>query len=489
MCLERARLIEFDLEEADVVDIDKEIADARATLASLLILRQGTPVGCGSGRCDVRYKLHGLTHSQRTQSCSWRSITRAMNSTFSFTGDMGTESRLTFCRVKLTDLFGTWIDGGEGGEGGDRVNVFDIEPEPQGHLEAEPAAVEIISPEFNIESEERLHEFDIQPEFVEPEEQQQAMDDDVGRQDDVMGARPGRGLAEEGVDSLYIDLTSTLYIAGLLHIVHNCTKDLANVLLYWEWFTDHLRQLCRRLHKKWARQRLLETCFAAPPHCHHQNDYAHFTGGVYEGRWASVSNAVAQVLLINDSLRSAWSLPAYMFGNAQKHRARSGGPHIDYNMVNAAITSDEFWTYARVIDLLGEVLDFIMKFCEACPCHSPRLRFEGPARHSSKRKQARWNARKNKRRQPCPLGGMRVPELAAGVLDDILEQLANLGQAFLLCCSEIVVLSHAGRCRMMEEFARGRRHILFTVQMKAAFYNNLPWVLLGCAHHVPEKAR
>ena len=111
-----------------------------------------------------------------------------------------------------------------------------------------------------------------------------------------------------------------------------------------------------------------------------------------------------------------------------EEQARSGSHHIDYEMVNAAITSDVFWAYARVIDLLGEVLDYIMKFGEACPCHSPRLRFEGPARHSARRRMA---VRKKKQRLPCPLSGMRVPELAAGALDDILELLANVGQAFL----------------------------------------------------------
>ena len=42
---------------------------------------------------------------------------------------------------------------------------------------------------------------------------------------------------------------------------------------------------------------------------------------------------------------------------------------------------------------------------------------------------------------------------------------------------------------MMEEFARGRRHMIFTILLKTAFCKNVPWVLLGCAHHVPEKAR
>eukprot|EP00969_Alexandrium_andersonii_P161791 7151059-Alexandrium_andersonii.AAC.1 len=62
------------------------------------------PVGVGSGRADARYKVHALLHSERLASESWGDAVRLMNSTFSWTGDLGTESRLPSVRVAVRDL-------------------------------------------------------------------------------------------------------------------------------------------------------------------------------------------------------------------------------------------------------------------------------------------------------------------------------------------------------------------------------------------------
>ena len=97
----RALLIEADLEDADVSDLDKEISAARAILTDLLISTQGSLVGCGSGKCDVRYKLHGLVHSQRTQSCSWRSTARNINSYFFVHGRPGHRVTLAFLQGQV----------------------------------------------------------------------------------------------------------------------------------------------------------------------------------------------------------------------------------------------------------------------------------------------------------------------------------------------------------------------------------------------------
>ena len=194
---------------------------------------------------------------------------------------------------------------------------------------------------------------------------------------------------EADLDSLFVDLTHVLYIAGMLHIVHNCMGDLEMVMVHWEWFTYRLRHVCRLLAKKYSRQRLLETCFANPPHSFFRGEYAHFSAGVYEGRWGSVAFAVAKLLLLEQSLRAAWSLAAYNFGSAARPAQRhNDSHHIDMDAVNSAILSDEFLGYARVLDVIAEFLEFIMKWAEGCPCHSPAFRFQGPQRHTAKRRMA-----------------------------------------------------------------------------------------------------
>ena len=51
----------------------------------------GVPAGVGSGCAGVRHKFHALLHSYRLTSDSWKRSVELVNSTFSSTGDSGTE--------------------------------------------------------------------------------------------------------------------------------------------------------------------------------------------------------------------------------------------------------------------------------------------------------------------------------------------------------------------------------------------------------------
>eukprot|EP00969_Alexandrium_andersonii_P190844 8431098-Alexandrium_andersonii.AAC.1 len=103
------------------------------------------PVGVGSGRADLRYKVHALLHSQRLSTESWADAVCLLNSTFSWTGDLGTEARLPRVRVELADLF-PWACPAPsvGGAGDDSLDGFAFEPEAgadaSGVGAAEPAA-------------------------------------------------------------------------------------------------------------------------------------------------------------------------------------------------------------------------------------------------------------------------------------------------------------------------------------------------------------
>jgi hypothetical protein len=450
-CHHRRDRVQAGASEEEVATLGDELHDMRASIAPLLVLLQGMPVAVGSGRADVRYKLHSLVHSQRIASCSWLSTVALVNSTFSITGDMGTESRLPFCKVRLVDLFGNWIK------------------EPWQQDQGGPA---------NADPDDAVFDFDVEPaqhgvEFdFEPEPLQNIPLPDVDNLVD--------GYAS--VDGAEVDLSSTIYIPGLLHITHNCVKDLPTCLRHWKDFETKLRHLCRLLSKKYSKQRLLETCFVQYPHRLFKTDYASFSANVYEGRWAAVAIAVGKVLLLERSLRPAWNLQAYNFGRAGKAaHAGEGSHHIDLTTVNAAITSDEFWGYCHMIDTVAETMDMVMSFGESCPCHWSGGQLRGPSRHSPKRLLADRERRVMMPR--CPLAGMRAPELAAGAVRDVLRVLWQRGQADLLLAPCIIRLSWAAKERVMQDFAMARRHVGFVFEVKTSFWRQLPWCLFGCAHH------
>lgn len=47
--------------------------------------------------------------------------------------------------------------------------------------------------------------------------------------------------ADDSDDEIVIDTTASIYIPGLLHICHNCVKDLSTVMAWWDEYVDMLR--------------------------------------------------------------------------------------------------------------------------------------------------------------------------------------------------------------------------------------------------------
>ena len=78
-------------------------------LSQWLHMQQGVPVAVGSARASLRHKARAIVHSQRLESASWPSAARLLNSTATWTGDLGTESGLWRMRTTVPELFGTWV--------------------------------------------------------------------------------------------------------------------------------------------------------------------------------------------------------------------------------------------------------------------------------------------------------------------------------------------------------------------------------------------
>ena len=97
-CLEHAhrlvRLAELAGDEEIADDVEAETADIMEYLAPRLAIVQAPPAGVGSGKCSLPAKMGAVLHSTRLTSPHWRGCVRLTNSTFSWTGDLGTESHI-----------------------------------------------------------------------------------------------------------------------------------------------------------------------------------------------------------------------------------------------------------------------------------------------------------------------------------------------------------------------------------------------------------
>ena len=281
--------------------------------------RQLTPTALGSGRSSLVHKVHAIAHSARLSAADWRYTCRMMNETLSWTGDLGVESGMPGFKGNVCRLFGDW------------------------------ALQEAFPQDFERASEQELgSEFD----FALPAE-----------------AAEGNGIARlQRLKEFNLDFTRSIYIPGLLHIMHNLTEGLDRAMSWWKEFVSRLTHVCRLLGRKWKRARLIATCFVDAPWNAFVALYGSLDGSVYQGRWGAVLHAVTELLPLEVSLRGAWCKAKFALNAQGAGRDASGGSkQLDVDVVDEAIQSTRFWAYLHMIKRIGDTIEHIMFLVRVLP--------------------------------------------------------------------------------------------------------------------------
>jgi hypothetical protein len=318
-------------------------------------------------------------------------------------------------------------------------------------------------------------------------------DDLFDFQDDGIDAPLGPGVCvpDEGDDgsqyeALQVSCERSIFIPGVLHVVHNCTKDLSSALSSWDDFVDNLSQVCRLLSRRWTSSRLLSTCFDEMParaFCEDVGSFHHF---VYKGRWGSVLAAVKDLLPLQRALQFAWSLEKFNFGGgAAAHQEQREGEHsLRVETADYAINSNFFWAYVDMIKRIGDALLYLAAWSEGCPCHTDDETLRAPTREQRVRRfKTRFGS------ATCPMLTRRAPECAAGSLEVIIRRMFEEAQNNILLSHAVAKLSPPERAEVLRDFAEAKRHVFFTMTLKLSFWRQLPWVLFGIGHQNSETAR
>eukprot|EP00969_Alexandrium_andersonii_P284699 12585102-Alexandrium_andersonii.AAC.1 len=251
----------------------------------------------------------------------------------------------------------------------------------------------------------------------------------------------------------------------------------------WADFLAALKHVADLLRHRWSKDRLLATCFKDPPASACRSDIEGFSAQVYEHRWGTVLHAVAEILPLEKILRFAWSHQAFTFQHGAGAAAAADddrGVHV--HAVDKAITSEYFWRYCNLVDMLGDVLRHAQHWAEACPCHSKPDPAAPPLPPALSSKD--WEKAQLKRRQhfakrfkvpSCPLASRRAPELATGRMEDFLDEL------LATCLQELQMLlrqlSQGEAATLVQDFQAARAHLLYTLRVKLSHWQQLPHVL------------
>lgn len=111
-------------------------------------------------------------------------------------------------------------------------------------------------------------------------------------------ASAARGGIDTPIAGNMLDTQHSFYIPGMLHVIHNATRDLKESMSGWKWFLEGLTAIAKVLATPVWRQRLVETCFSSPPACFYKHHFEKVGLGelhIFEGRWGTVATAISEL--------------------------------------------------------------------------------------------------------------------------------------------------------------------------------------------------
>ncbi len=289
-----------------------------------------------------------------------------------------------------------------------------------------------------------------------------------------------------------VSFNSSLEGPDMMHIIHNATNDLEDVLVSYGPMLSSLKSLCSLLSGRETKQQLIETCFNSGPAIAFQDMIQSFQINVHEARWNTIAAAIEEVNSLEPALKSYWNLAQFLGGPvgvckdesvpaekpADQPNCEAFG--VGLRSVDEAICSDKFWGSIKIMLPIAKIQREAVRWANGCPCHSDlekELRLpDTPIEASKVLKQLV---------EGCPLRGRRCAELAAGDFFQVLRHLFE-ESATRLEFQLSRGLSKEDATELMKDFHLARQHLLMTYVVKLSFWTQAPHVLAGLAHWDPQ---
>ncbi|CAE7589529.1 unnamed protein product [Symbiodinium sp. CCMP2592] len=281
-------------------------------------------------------------------------------------------------------------------------------------------------------------------------------------------------------------LENALPVMGLQHVVFNLLKEVHTTLPFWKPVFQDLKNVEALLNWKFRRNRFIATCLRGTPFASHEWRFENFTQGLYEARWHEVAKFVNKLLPLLGTLRACWDADKFESadfaednGAGALHEA-TGGSAGGFNpaALTTALRSPEFAVRVVLIARLEALPEDLAAWAERCPCHG-----KGSSQyHRAKLLRCHFGV------PLCPMAGKRAPELAAGRMREVFDELAAQTLTELLADAPLP-LSAESQGSIMQDFQTACQHVRLLLTTKLDHWSRLPWVLCGLAHSDEGVAR
>ena len=258
-------------------------------------------------------------------------------------------------------------------------------------------------------------------------------------------------------------------VAGIMHMVHNLSKDLDTSLKMWsQWHSDY-KKLCDFLFTKHLRELYVRTCLADTPFESQIPLFARGFGAPHwEKRWGSLVKSLQKIRSLLTVFRATWD------------EAKMGGD--EHQDISRIVQNNVWWLYIDVLLQLHSCLHSLAGWCETCECHGHM--YLGKTR---RRRETALAKAFNSSKSSCPLKGKRAPQLACGDEQAFLDSLSQASMSKLMMSKCSVPPGSWGATA--EDFAHDCSYIRLGLSTKLNYFKQLPWCLAGLAHPAPQKAQ
>ena len=293
----------------------------------------------------------------------------------------------------------------------------------------------------------------------------------------------------EGSEILIPFMPKAVVIPGALHICSNLCKDVSKKLDHWNDFVNELSSLEALLCNRDRRERFVTTCVAKDSeHC---ALFKNFSGSLYEKRWGAIISFLRKLMPLLEPLRLLWDEAKYLEGYNQREGAEDqdageGGGAFLPAAITACLQSNFFVVYTSMImSVLGLVEDLTGWF-ETCPCHKETV---DPTDRSRLSRAVQRELRACGTDRSCPMKGKRAPQLAAGGLDEVFQEILAICRGSVLKILRATPVEQDQEGLLWRDFEAARSYVQMGLQVKFDFWEKLPWQLAGLCHPNVEKAR